>query len=130
MFSDGLATYHFHRGEILEQKERNECPICYKLKSSLLQTQIQFVTNSNPVCYKLKSSLLQTQIKVRPFVSGFRTLWAEIIGCDGAKELFRGHGGNRLESHLQSSPAVGVTVIEAEVNPRGDIGPPRQHSLS
>ena len=94
------------------------------------EMNVQFVTNSNPVCYKLKSSLLQTQIKVRPFVSGFRTLWAEIMGRDGAKELFRGHGGTILESHLQSSPAVGVTVTEAEVNPRGDIGPPRQRSLS
>ena len=89
MFSDGLATYHFHRGEILEQKGRNENPVCYKLKSSLLQTQVQFVTNSNPAS---------------PFFSGFRTLWAEIMGRNEAKELFREHGGTRLESRLQSSP--------------------------
>ncbi len=35
-----------------------------------------------------------------------------------------GRTKGRLESHLQSSPAVGVTVTEADVNLRGDIVAP------
>jgi hypothetical protein len=31
-----------------------------------------------------------------------------------------GHTEGRLESHLQSSPAEGMTVTKAEVKPRGD----------
>ncbi len=32
-----------------------------------------------------------------------------------------GRTEGRLESHLQSSPAEGITVTKAEVKPRGDL---------
>ena len=55
--------------------------------SSLLQTQIKFVTNLNPICYKLGFTFLEIKKRFRPFVSGLSALWAEIIRCVWKKRL-------------------------------------------
>ena len=62
-----LSKLQLNRCAIAEKKGLNLSSVCYKLKFSLLQTQIQFVTNLNRVCHKLNFNFLETQLQFLRF---------------------------------------------------------------